>query len=152
VQRFSLPLVLALVMLMVLPVHGTATRTELTVLPAADGMIAPHGSVGVPALDWGAPELPAGSPPQRTAGQPGTKRAASGPVADCSAPAPAEVTCREWRFEGQRPASLRDGLGSALTSQAQGVQPFTKPEPPHTIKGAAEWGYSLPLPCGVPSL
>ncbi|HLE45492.1 MAG TPA: S8 family serine peptidase [Thermoplasmata archaeon] len=51
-------------MLMVLPVHGTATRTELTVLPAADGMIAPHGSVGVPALDWGAPELPAGSPPQ----------------------------------------------------------------------------------------
>src|SRR3990170_6102082 len=49
---------------MVLPAHGAAVGAESPTLHATAGAVAPHGNVGAPALDRGAPALPTEGPPR----------------------------------------------------------------------------------------
>ena len=62
--RSSLPLVLALVVLMVLPAHGVAARTESSALPTMADAVGPHGGTAAPALNRAAPPMPSGGPPR----------------------------------------------------------------------------------------
>src|SRR3990172_8977689 len=64
VYRSSLPLVLALVVLMVLPAHGVAARTESSALPTMADAVGPHGGTAAPALNRAAPPMPSGGPPR----------------------------------------------------------------------------------------
>src|SRR3989304_4850777 len=64
VYRSSLPLVLALVVLMVLPAHGVAARTESSAPPTTAEAAAPPAAPPPPPPRRAAPPRPRGAPPR----------------------------------------------------------------------------------------